>query len=299
MESPREQPPREQKDLGEGQATPDDYLENIFQVPFWIRPLGVTATENLVRELTKNDLAAPGKAGPDATGDAKLIPDTAPQGTQAAALSGAVASPSPRAIAQPNQASGAPPAAHRASDAMHFSWSPIEPKPRTLQISEDECEYTVSLASIIGRSPRAVKRFVNCYRLVKATSQPEALARQSRDGTFRATMLLLAIVSGLPEIAPKLLTALRAEDADSVGLDAWVRDAGTRFGFGADSRWAISRAMLQALSAHGIATIAPLVDAADHVDRFAFNPVRTATAGPVAPQSVRRTRVAARPRASH
>jgi KAP family P-loop domain len=299
LESSREQPPREQPDPGEGQATPDDYLEKIFQVPFWIRPLGVTATENLVRELTKNDLVAPRKTGPDATGDAKRTPDTASERTQAAASSGAVAAPpSPGAVPQPNQASGAP-ATGPSTSETRFSWSPIEPKPRTLQISEDERAYMVSLATIIGRSPRAVKRFVNCYRLVKATSQPEALARQSRDGTFRATMLLLAIVSGLPEIAPKLLTALRAKDADSVVVDEWLRGAGARLGLGEDSRWKDLLPMLEGLSTHGIRTIAPLVAAANHVDRFAFNPVRTTAAGPVAQQAVRRTRVAARSRASH
>jgi hypothetical protein len=57
--------------------------------------------------------------------------------------------------------------------------------------------------------------------------------------------------------------------------------------------------MLEGLSTHGIRTIAPLVAAANHVDRFAFNPVRTTAAGPVAQQAVRRTRVAARSRASH
>jgi hypothetical protein len=142
-----------------------------------------------------------------------------------------------------------------------FDWSPVEPKPRTLQVSETERDYMVSLATVIGRSPRSVKRFVNCYRLLKSSMDPADLARSTRDGSFRTTMLLLGIVSGLPEIAPELLTDLRAAPKETAP-DEWARGAAERLALDARGKWGGVLAALQSLPSQGISSIAPLATVA-------------------------------------
>lgn len=265
----------------DGRATPDDYLEKIFQVPFWIRPLGKTASRNLVLELTKNDLAPPPVVKSGSEKDPGREPDRPRKPVErepAPVQDSQEGEPAANAPAQTANASTPSTPREPAQVPATFSWSPVEPKPRTLQLSQEEREYMVSLATVIGRSPRSVKRFVNCYRLLKSTIDPAELARSSRDGTFRTTMLLLGIVSGLPEIAPELLTDLRAAKAETSPA-AWAREATQRLGLDERGKWGDLLPVLRSLHGSGIGSIAPLAAAADHVDRFSFNPVRAASAG--------------------
>jgi hypothetical protein len=157
-------------------ATPRDYLEKIFQVPFWVQPMVPAGTRSLIEELLKFDVAAEG--GPTAT---------------------AAGAPSPGAA--PTPGAGSIPAA-----AMS---KPVEdPSPERLRIDEVEASAMAQLASIIGRSPRATKRFVNVYRLLKAalpTDELEAFVGTSAaPGGFRAPMLLLAVTTGLPMLTGRV-----------------------------------------------------------------------------------------------
>jgi hypothetical protein len=64
-----------------------------------------------------------------------------------------------------------------------------------------------AVTPIIGTSPRSVKRFVNVYRLLKVlgeTTQPDAFASDEEGATFQQVILVLAIVTGLPALAPNL-----------------------------------------------------------------------------------------------
>jgi hypothetical protein len=93
-------------------------------------------------------------------------------------------------------------------------WTPVIAQPKTLQITENERQYMLDLAPIIGRSPRAVKRFINCYRLAKAMLEPGNLEwfspdDQNAEGNFHCTMFLLAMVSGAPEVATLILDSLK------------------------------------------------------------------------------------------
>src|SRR5207247_760532 len=53
---------RDGLDLSEGfgrQASPQDYLEKIFQVPFWVRPLPEKARIRIVKGLVAESLVSP------------------------------------------------------------------------------------------------------------------------------------------------------------------------------------------------------------------------------------------------
>ena len=74
---------------------------------------------------------------------------------------------------------------------------------------EDEREALGRLAPLLSRSPRALKRYLNTYRLIKAVLSPDELP-QAR--------FLLAVTIGRPEIGENLLEAIRAEeDSDTLG----------------------------------------------------------------------------------
>lgn len=269
------------EELALGQmATPDDYLEKIFQVPFWIRPLSRAACKNLVNALTKNDVesesAAPGAK--DRTEPQETANATRDRQTGADAGSVASTPASPEALTKPEGSAGATgfkePLAEGVS-GKGFEWGPIEPKPRTLQLTKDEREYMVELAPVIGRSPRSVKRFVNCYRLLKTALDQDEMARATRDGTFRTTMLLLGMVTGLPDIAPALLSDLLQAEQTKAPV-AWAHEAAKRLALEKRERWEdLLPAIARLKEVSKVSTIRPLVEAADLVDRFSFSPVRT------------------------
>jgi len=268
-------------------ATPDDYLEKIFQVPFWIRPLSRRACKNLVNALTKNDVESQsGDVGggervsesggtTNAAQGEHIDPNTVglPHGD-----SDSVSTPDSKGETGATPGAGVMADTNPAEEGVSgngFKWSLVEPRPRTLQLTKEEREYMVELASVIGRSPRSVKRFVNCYRLLKSALDSDDLARASRDGTFRTTMLLLGVVTGLPDIAPALLADLRQAEKTKTPVQ-WAHEAAKRLELRKWERWEdLLPAIVQLAAASKLSTIRPLAEAADLVDRFSFSPMRT------------------------
>jgi hypothetical protein len=262
-------------------ASPDDYLEKIFQVPFWIRPLGLSGSRRLVTELTRHDVesdAALNVGGsPANVGDGNRAPvderrtdsekkaDTPAQGTASVSETRGPVQDASAASGQTRDTITPP--------KPVSEWSPIEPKPRTLMLTPDERNYMLTLAQVIGRSPRSVKRFVNCYRLLKSTLDPVELDRAKRSGTFRTSMLLLGIVTGFPEAAPALLADLRDARPDQAP-EAWARAAAKRLQLEDRRKWAVLLPIISQARQWDLHTITPLVDAAALVDRFSFSPVQ-------------------------
>ena len=279
-------------------ATPEDYLEKIFQVPFWIRPLGSTSRENLLRALTSDVLSDEEPPSRDVPAPPALAPASVDSTIPPAP---AEVSPSPVAEASPTQITAdtsssppQPPPAEKppatdaaASDASppdsappkpcHFHWSDVEPRPRALHLTAEERDFMLELAPLIARSPRSVKRFVNCYRLLKSALDKDQLAKVTHDGTFRPTMFLLALMTGLPRLAPDLMKQLRRMNRHA-SFKSWVSEVGDTIEHNHHEGAAHVVPLLKKLqqSAH-LQTIAPLADAVELVDRFSFSPVRSPT----------------------
>jgi hypothetical protein len=82
----------------------------------------------------------------------------------------------------------------------------------TLRIRAVEREFMDRVAPLMPRTPRAVKRFVNIYRLYKAALSPSELEtfldREGHPGNFRAVQVLLALVIGTPDFAKAVVEVL-------------------------------------------------------------------------------------------
>jgi len=88
------------------------------------------------------------------------------------------------------------------------------PNVASLDIGEAEIRMIDQLSPLLGRSPRAIKRFVNVYRLVKAgltSHELRVFMRQDEQGLgeFQVALFLLAIDTGLPKIARTLFDVLK------------------------------------------------------------------------------------------
>jgi hypothetical protein len=90
-------------------------------------------------------------------------------------------------------------------------------RPDLLRVGAGERASMESLAALIGRSPRATKRFVNSYRLLKVAlvaQHPDEWQRGSEaTGTSAGPMFLLAVVIGLPTLAAEFVRMLPENSA--------------------------------------------------------------------------------------
>ena len=164
------------------EATPDDYLEKIFQIPFWIQPLGTTAKQNIIQGLLQGHLATAESQNGEEQGGEKptvgkaqvdvlmsLDPSSAPPTLEAAALS----------------------------------------------ITHQELGFLDSLATLLGSTPRSTKRFVNLYQLVRIIYRLDPNAFDpSPQAEYELLAFALALGEGLPKLGPIVLKAAVSADPE-------------------------------------------------------------------------------------
>jgi hypothetical protein len=194
-------------------ANSQDFLEKIFQVPFWLRRMDPPGVQRMIHSLiTPQEIEAVDASATEALGEG---PEPGIQDSQP----GAVAQPQPL---QP----GKDPAQNVTTEAELGSavlGEPASTPTEALQISHAELDFMDKVAPLMPRTPRSVKRFVNIYRLYKAALSTPALARflgtPEHAGNYRAVQVLLALVIGTPDFAKSVVSVLDGlSETDQRGL---------------------------------------------------------------------------------
>ena len=204
----------------------DQYLGKIFQIPFWLRPLTFAADgvdgshERLLASLVGT------KAEPAETGLT-----TAPEPTE-----------KPPSQPLPISLEGGPTIARTSeekaqevepadSDGLQKNESATRPAEtahaltyQAVTLVDSEIRLLNALGPIAGTSPRAIKRMVNIYRLLRARRNARELRRLlGEDGyapDYPAVMLILAIGTGLRAFqAYELLQKLLARPSYEQNVD--------------------------------------------------------------------------------
>ena len=181
----------------EAASSPQHYLEKIFQIPYSLRPMSAEGYGKLVGELTAGD-----KRVPVTQLVAAAAPSSGPAVVQssipASAAIGAALTPDATVTAQ--QSALAP--------------EPAAVEERALIIHGWEQSFAASLFPLIP-SPRAAKRLVNVYRVLKAGiggAQLQAFeGTETAPGQFQIPLLLLAIQICDASAAAAWFADLRAE----------------------------------------------------------------------------------------
>ncbi|MFJ8915018.1 P-loop NTPase fold protein [Amycolatopsis sp. NPDC102389] len=172
----------------------ENYLEKIFQVPFTLSPMDDPGFAGLVRGLADTEVQ---DVSPSRT---PVEPDRA-SGDRSPVATGL----RPRAEA-PRPSSGQ---------------STIDLRPPRLVISAPELDFLPTLAPLV-RSPRAAKRLLNLYRLLRARFAGEDLAAFLADGDreapFRAVLVLLAVHVGYPD-AVRWFASIEGTDPDDKAVE--------------------------------------------------------------------------------
>jgi KAP family P-loop domain/TIR domain/Clp amino terminal domain, pathogenicity island component len=219
------------------QSTPMNYLEKIFQIPFTLRPINKTGFGNLVDKFAaatkeKSDQAkAPESqvasptvgATPAATppplsamataaaaGVSPAIQTSATAIGQVPAVSTQSGSQGARAVLQPVNAAAAQSPSNAITVNKGPAAIPIDRNPAHLQIEGWERAFMKELHELIP-SPRAGKRFINIYRLLRASvkdSERKKFIGSANGGDYQAVQILLAILTGYPAEATEILQKL-------------------------------------------------------------------------------------------
>jgi len=212
-------------------ATAHDYLEKIFHIPFWVKPMTPIACEKLIEgfldlhshsvqldssatnreeerfhSLQNVDVedvarsAAQANAGPAANTAAsdddgeREKPASAPTRTPAAMLK---AEKDRRHVEE------------TAAAAAHIE---------TVVISKNEETFIRQLAPYLGNSPRRVKRFANSYRLIKSGLSRAESDRLGTSNDHCIVLAFLAVVTGAPKWAPWIFVEILKNRAIKLDL---------------------------------------------------------------------------------
>jgi KAP family P-loop domain len=192
-------------------ASPQDYLEKIFQIPFMVRPIDIDGYRALVRSLIP--AATPQRTNP--------VPQTeAPTPLPVAIAAQTDASPAVP-VSAPNEPAAARQMPVHVANAAHqiLSDEELAIDPRRLELSEWERTGLEALAPLFT-TPRSVKRFVNIYRLLRVSLWQTEIAAfdggNGKPGDHSTVLLLLALVTNYPRLAAHLL-----QQAGSADLTTW------------------------------------------------------------------------------
>jgi len=226
-------------------ATPQDYLEKIFQVPFWLEPMSVRATRNYIDGLVAGSMSGTGMGdGGEGDGGARRrTARTGSGGRPAGDGAGrgedgdAPAGSSDEGTEEQTDTPGGGSSLSFTGAARPLSGAGTgggglgedELMPSSLELKGEERAFMRQLAPLIGRSARAVKRYVNVYRLIRAGISEDRLktflGTSSSPGPYRAVLFLLGVVVGAPAAAEAFFSELRdgTRERTLVDLMAAVR----------------------------------------------------------------------------
>ena len=222
---------------GRGSTTPsnstaEDYLQKIIQIPFRMAPMSTDQYRRLV---------------------AGLVPVRSDE---------QIAQSSSEVQPQPEQsADAAGPSPARAL--------PIRQRAVLLRVEPDELAFLARLAPLV-RTPRAAKRLINTYRLVRASIDPTDLQQVLTSGEYRAIALLLALQIRFPgRIEDPGLVALNAARPEEL-LEALAGDITLN-----------GQPLLQTLDTLGVRELDPTVFRrwAPRLARYSFHALESRSAG--------------------
>ena len=184
-------------------ATATDYLEKIFQIPLWLRPVPTAQRAAIVRTLLD-----PSESLDDSRFDVPVGPLKRVVATNTATPEGV-----------------------ESDDDNSTSVEEIDPD----VISEEELDYLTKLPELLDGNPRSLKRFVNTYRLVKTALSDVELAvfrptlEQRKKGLnypkyspYQICMAQLAVLCTQRSRALPFVHKVDKADDLSVSLEDWL-----------------------------------------------------------------------------
>ena len=210
----------DESELGaEWEATPMDYLEKIFQLPFALWPMDSFGFGRIITDLS-NDGPIEAVAGAVGGGNGTNVAHGPGDGGTGSTPSG-----DERSVEHPAVPDDGGEIEVAVGREVHIEIAPThEVDPEVLRISAAEREFMKLMHSLIA-TPRSAKRFVNVYRLLKASKARERSINFENERVHRPVLLLLALTTGFPDLAALILEALYSAQATGTPILDIVKSA--------------------------------------------------------------------------
>jgi hypothetical protein len=207
---------------GDGMASPADYLDKIFQIPFALTPPTPEAIASYLRSL----LPLPGRADglpPLAAGDDGAAAQRTNSGLPSHEQAGLGHIRSNDRIATPL------PSLVPTSPLSSLNLVIPDLRPLGLQLTVHEVEFMMRLSAILP-TPRAAKKLTNLYRLVRIRIPETQLADftgSPSKGPYQIVQILLAMLVSSPEAAHQIFQQIMDEPPSSDILRILTATSGT------------------------------------------------------------------------
>lgn len=244
--------------------TPRGFLEQIFQVPFSLRPIDADGFAALVSQA----IARPGVTGAEARAEAERLAEL-----RRVAADESEPEPMPEPTAKPDSTTKPlEPSSVRLVDvALQRTQEELDAdlmQDAALALDAAEVAFLQRLHGVMG-TPRLTRTLVSTYRLLRAEIEAGVLPAYVADGTCRGVITLLAIQVGRPDDAMRLFDALHRTRCTSLGevLQELAEETGS------DRREARWQALAGAVQAAGTADaqVSVLTPWTAQIRRFSFD----------------------------
>lgn len=212
-------------------ATSHDYLEKIFQIPYWVRPMNPEDCSKYVAHITTKDRIREAE-------DREVDHDTAPKPAEQETRIDTPSYPDSVGDAgEPYDAGQTPaPRGGTASPPDPNKWGDEKTLYAEMFITDPEVTLLKHLAPFAGSSPRRGLRFINVYRLIKTSLKDHQLANlvgeQGEALAYRAIITQLAISTGAPTIAQTYFKIIIGENGKISSLTTLInrlkKESGTK-----------------------------------------------------------------------
>lgn len=189
---------------------PTNYLEKIFQIPFCLKSAGDDGVKNMIRKLAEQDLAAVTNTNTQAKGDANT--------SQAATTT-----------QQNNRNQEASDKDSSTNTKQNPTQQPAldltEDNPETIRLTDKEVELLEDMSVIVGDNPRAIKRLVNTYRVIKAHEDYNYDVATNEREVLIAMFLLALPIGKFRELYPSFQEYITAFDNDAKPLTFYLQSS--------------------------------------------------------------------------
>jgi hypothetical protein len=176
-------------------ATPQQYLEKIFQIPFAIRPIDSDGFGRLMKSMLPLQVTEDGSQRDTSEGEPSPEPDTDRPTAESS-------DSSPTEESHDQQRDGDTDPADDVPDDDVIG--------EALRVTQVELDFASALQPVV-RSPRAAKRLVNLYRIVRTSSATAGDAERA-ESDHRNILVLLALLVAAPADAVTVFSAVRASN---------------------------------------------------------------------------------------
>lgn len=205
----------------ENQASPQDYLEKIFQLPFQLERLEEKGFKRLVNDILsvqKGRQQPSEKPSANAGAPVGQAAQSQPSGEHIDTASHSPESSQPATPVTPTVAVGATPSGSQppTSQEAEPEKEPSTEAPPAERLELEKWERAaVELCYPLFRTPRAVKRLANTYCLIRtgveAKEWAEFIGSEGMPaGQYRTPLLMLAVAAAYPRLSWQWLDGLRA-----------------------------------------------------------------------------------------